>query len=160
MKLSLPKKLHMAAGVVVVATVPGALFLGRTRFDTSRCRPDLPSFWPAIVNRDWLGRLTLAAGFGLAALLVLLGVLLARRSRSLYPIMTLAVLLVGLGISLAMWATTKGYPCRGFDALPCRHIVLPLLIGAGSVATAFALALARISQRRRRFRRSGAVAAG
>jgi heme A synthase len=112
------------------------------------------------VYRDWLGRLTLAVGFGLAALLVLLGLLLARRSRSVYPIMTLAVLLVGLGVSLGVWATTKGYPCRGMgDVPPCRHIVLPLLTGAGSVATAFVVALLGISQRRRRFRESGPVAA-
>jgi hypothetical protein len=147
--LSLHRKLQIAAGVVVVATVPLALFLGRTRFDTSGCPPDTVCD-PAIVYRDWLGRLTLAVGFGLAALLVLLGLLLARRSRRVYPIMTLAVLLVGLGISLGVWATTKGYPCRGFDAPPCRHIVLPLLIGAGSVVTAFVLALLGISQRRRR----------
>jgi hypothetical protein len=73
--------------------------------------------------------------------------------------MTLAVLLVGLGVSLGVWATTKGYPCRGFDAPPCRHIGLPLLIGAGSVAMAFVVALLGISQRRRRYRQSGPVAA-
>jgi hypothetical protein len=77
--LSLPRKLHVAAGVVAVATVPVALILGRTRFDTSGCPPDTVCD-PTIVYRDWLGRLTLTVGFGLAALLVLFGLLLARRS--------------------------------------------------------------------------------
>jgi hypothetical protein len=64
-----------------------------------------------------------------------------RLQRNLYHIIALIVGAAGIASSLLLWALVKGYPCVGMDVSPCRHTLMPMLVGSGTVVLAAGIAL-------------------
>jgi hypothetical protein len=64
-----------------------------------------------------------------------------RLQRNLYYVIALIVGAAGIASSLLLWALVKGYPCVGMDVSPCRHTLMPMLVGSGTVVLAAGIAL-------------------